>query len=275
MIPKIIWQTHEWEYEDLPIYFAKTSMTWINLNPEYRYVYVSGAEREKFIKLEYPEFYTYYKYMGNKDKRFESDIWRYLVISKRGGFYCDMDSICIKPLNYLLKDFKDNHQTVTLNPNEMSSSVNYIAYNDYSHLNIDSAIITNNSNFGAIPKSTFFKGLIKRMQTDGEGISFGKEPHQFYLNEKLQQKIFTPWDIFNLELSKNLDTNLTDDFAHHSGDFKKDFINIHKVDYYGEKVPYLEILKKEGLKEYYLNHSLKEVKRLTLNRKKEYARIFN
>jgi hypothetical protein len=276
LIPKIIWQTHEWEYEDLPIYFAKTSMTWINLNPEYKYVYMTGVEREEFVKLEHPEIYPYYKYMGEIDKRYESDIWRYLVLNKRGGFYCDMDSVCVKPLNYVLKNFENNHEIITLNPIIKNNQGSFVVHFNYPQLSsVEYKDITNNSNFGSKPKSNFLKGIVEHMQTDGERVISVEKLHKFHLDRGILKKMFTPWDLFSLELSKNLNIRIIDDFAFHSEIFKKDFINTTTVDWYGEKIPYLELLKKENIKEYYPNRSLKEVKRLTLNRKKEYARMFN
>jgi hypothetical protein len=276
MIPKIIWQTHEWEYQDLPIYFAKTSMTWINLNPEYKYVYVSGVERENFIKSEYPELYLYYKYWGKVNKCYESDIWRYLVTNKRGGFYCDMDSVCIKPLNYALKNFKDNNQIMTLDTCEIEE-INNFDLNHLDYLNIDFNIITNNSNFGSIPNSIIMKNIIDAMKTDAKRIVLDKESNFFVtpIGSGKQIPLLTPWDHFNLALSKNLDTRLIDNFAYHSGEFKKDFMNNKIIDYYGEKIPYLELLKKEQIKEAYSNLSLKEIKRITLRRKNKYSNIFN
>jgi hypothetical protein len=276
MIPKIIWQTHEWDYEDLPIYFAKTSMTWINLNPEYKYIYVTGKEREEFIKLEYPEIYPYYKYMGVIDKRYESDIWRYLVLNKRGGFYCDMDSICTKPLNYVLKKIENNHEIITLSPVEESNQDGFVANINYPQLtSMNQKDITNNSNFGSIPKSKFLKGIVEHMQNDGKRIMFIEKLDEFHIYRRILEGLFTTWDLFNIELSKNLNIRVIDDFAFHSSNFKKDFINTAIIDYYGEKIPYLELLEKEQIKEVYPNRSLKEIKRITSSRKNKYANMFS
>jgi mannosyltransferase OCH1-like enzyme len=243
MIPKIIWQTHEWEYEDLPIYFVKTSMSWINLNPGYKYVYVTSAERENFIKLNYPHLYAYYKYLGSIDKRHQCCAWRFLILNERGGFYSDMDSTCIKPLDYVLKDFKDNHEFVTLkrmtNPGQR-----------HIDLKIDRKIMTNDSNLGSIPNSNFLKDIIKHMETDAKKINFIEKTNEFILDKSVMQGLWMPWDIFNLNLEKNSHTRLIDHFAHHSDYFKKDFMNMDQVDYYGEKISYLELIKKQGLKEY-------------------------
>jgi hypothetical protein len=276
MIPKIIWQTHEWEYEDLPIYFAKTSMTWINLNPEYKYIYVSGKEREEFIKLKYPEIYLYYKYMGAIDKRYESDIWRYLVVNKRGGFYCDMDSVCTKPLNYALKNFDNNYEIMTLNPIYKSNRDDFAVHFNYPQLYpVNPEDITNNSNFGSIPKSKFLKAIVEHMQNDGKRITFIEELNEFHVDKQIIEKLYNPWDLFNIKLPENLNIRIVDEFAFHTADFKKDFINKTIIDYYGEKIPYLELLEKEKIKEIYPNRSLKEIKRITSSRKNKYAKMFS
>jgi mannosyltransferase OCH1-like enzyme len=218
-------------------------MTWINLNPEYKYVYMTGVEANEFVKLEHPEIYSYYKYMDKIDKRYSSDIWRYLILNKYGGFYCDLDSTCIKPLDYVLKDFKDNHQFITLKHS-------FHPGKRHLDLKINHKIMTSNSNFGSIPKSNFLKDIIEHIKTDAKKINFIEKTNEFILDKTVMQGLWMPWDIFILNLEKNSDTRLIDDFAQHSGYFKKDFINMCQVDYYGEKISYLDLLKKQKLKEY-------------------------
>jgi len=101
MIPKIIFQTHNYRYEDLPFTLLKATETWKNLNPGWEYRYFDWDDREDFIKSEAPELLDLYLKITPKH---QSDIWRMLVIHKFGGVYADMDSICTKPLDYMLSD---------------------------------------------------------------------------------------------------------------------------------------------------------------------------
>jgi inositol phosphorylceramide mannosyltransferase catalytic subunit len=87
-IPKIIWQTHESKYEDLPDLYKENSQTYKDLGWDYRYC--SALDRESFIAENFPEYLHLYLYI--KPGIYRSDLWRYLVLSKYGGFYADMDS---------------------------------------------------------------------------------------------------------------------------------------------------------------------------------------
>ena len=102
-IPKIIWQTHNYEYEDLPVHYKKIAQTWKNLNPDWEYRYVSYSERKEIIK-KYP---TIWKYYVAQDPVCQADIWRYIVTYENGGVYADMDSVCTKSISYLLSNVGD------------------------------------------------------------------------------------------------------------------------------------------------------------------------
>jgi len=98
MIPKIIWQTHEWEYKDLPTDIKQYVESWQKINPEWEYRYVSKSEREKFILesfgSEWLKIYNSYKFNVMK-----ADLWRYLTIFINGGVYVDIDTICYEKLD--------------------------------------------------------------------------------------------------------------------------------------------------------------------------------
>jgi hypothetical protein len=102
-IPKIIWQTHNYEYSDLPIHFKKIAQTWKNLNPDWDYRYVSHTEREEIIK-KYPILWKYY---ATQDGVCQADIWRYVVTYEHGGVYADMDSVCVQSITHCLNGLDD------------------------------------------------------------------------------------------------------------------------------------------------------------------------
>lgn len=88
MIPKIVWQTHESKYEDLPELYKINSQTYQTIGWEYRYH--SALDRQLFISEHFPEYLHLYLHIGPGIYR--ADFWRYLVLYKHGGFYTDMDS---------------------------------------------------------------------------------------------------------------------------------------------------------------------------------------
>jgi mannosyltransferase OCH1-like enzyme len=112
MIPKIIWQTYELDYDDLRHDYKMASLTWKNLNPDWEYRYCSAEQRKIHIKEYSPNFYNYYKKLAPIS---QADIWRLCVLYSYGGFYTDMDSVCTIPLNDVFKN-KTNSNIFMLMP---------------------------------------------------------------------------------------------------------------------------------------------------------------
>jgi len=98
MIPKQIWQTSPFEYEELPYYLKVMAETWQELNPDYKYNYVSDLNCQKMILTDYgQEYLDLYKSIDIGFVR--ADFWRYLILKKHGGFYADIDTYCLKSLS--------------------------------------------------------------------------------------------------------------------------------------------------------------------------------
>jgi len=98
-VPKIIWQTHNYEFDKLPDNFKMVIKTWKNLNPGWEHRYVSHNQREETFK-QHPFLFSLYQ---NLQPMYQADLWRYLVTYQNGGVYSDMDSVCIQPLDYMLE----------------------------------------------------------------------------------------------------------------------------------------------------------------------------
>jgi mannosyltransferase OCH1-like enzyme len=93
MIPKIIWQTYESEYKDLPPLALECANSWQEKNPDWEYRYVSGKEREEFVLNNFGQEWLdiYNSYKANIVK---SDLWRYMCLYINGGLYADLDILC-------------------------------------------------------------------------------------------------------------------------------------------------------------------------------------
>ena len=85
-VPKIIWQTHNYLYEELPKHLKQVTQTWINLNPTWEYRYVNHRDRAEFVKTEDPVLYTHFEKLAPIT---QADIWRYCVMYEKGGVYLD------------------------------------------------------------------------------------------------------------------------------------------------------------------------------------------
>ena len=98
MIPKIIWQTYELEYKDLPPLALECANSWQEKNPDWEYKYVSAKEREDFVLNNFNE--DWYKiYKSYNSNIFKANLWRYLCLYINGGIYVDLDMLCKQPLN--------------------------------------------------------------------------------------------------------------------------------------------------------------------------------
>jgi mannosyltransferase OCH1-like enzyme len=97
MIPKIIWQTYESEYKDLPSLALECANSWQEKNPDWEYKYVSGKERAEFVLNNFGQewFDIYNSYKANI---LRADLWRYMCLYVNGGVYSDLDILCKKSI---------------------------------------------------------------------------------------------------------------------------------------------------------------------------------
>ena len=99
MIPKIIHQT--WKTLDVPDEWKDAVESCKNTHKDYKHKIWTDKMMEDFVKKEYPDFYNIY--MSYKYNIQRCDAFRYLVLYKYGGIYFDMDIVCKKKLDSLLK----------------------------------------------------------------------------------------------------------------------------------------------------------------------------
>ena len=97
MIPKIIWQTYECDYKDLPTKTLECAKSWQEKNSDWEYEYVSGKQREQFVLNNFGD--NWYKiYISYKHNILKANLWRYLCLYTYGGFYVDSDMFCKEPI---------------------------------------------------------------------------------------------------------------------------------------------------------------------------------
>jgi hypothetical protein len=176
MIPKIIWQTHQNKYNDLLPFQKDITNTWKNLNPEWEYRYVDAEERSLAVK-EYSEIL--HKYYLLSDNLHQSDIWRLVAVYQNGGFYADMDSICIMSIEESLEGQYNNEELVC-------SPIGFQHYG------------INSSNFGSIKNSKIIKSIIDSLFVtyneveDVSSFGFGFPENYTFSNiaEKNQDVVF-------------------------------------------------------------------------------------
>lgn len=103
MIPKNIFQT--WKTKKVSEDFFAIMDTWKSNNAGYRYQLYDDEECIEFLKGFDKKVYR--SYLRILPGAFKADLWRYCVIFEFGGFYCDVDTICLGGIDeILLKDTK-------------------------------------------------------------------------------------------------------------------------------------------------------------------------
>lgn len=103
-IPKIIHQIwiHPRGLDELPDQYKKWSGECRELNSEYEYKLWDGPKSRELIASEYPWFLSTWDSYDRQIKKI--DAIRYFFLHRYGGVYIDMDFICLKKLDDILKD---------------------------------------------------------------------------------------------------------------------------------------------------------------------------
>jgi len=149
-IPKIIIQT--WKSNDIPEKYNNYIASVKRYNPDFKYLFFTDDDIDKFIKTEYPNYYdTYLKLPVIIQK---IDFFRYIAVYHYGGFYFDLDMNSTYPLNELL-----NYQCVfPVDQNIRSNKCDKNRYKYYCKTNMN--FMLGQYAFGAKPRDKFIKLLI-------------------------------------------------------------------------------------------------------------------
>lgn len=212
MIPKKIFQTHQYKYEDLPKWFKQTSMSWINLNPGWEYIYHDEETRQNYVKDASPELYKIY---GQVIKPHQADIWRYLIVKNEGGVYADMDSFCQVPMDYILDGLPEHIDLVSTRTEKQNH--------------------TNNANFAAVQNSKVLNSCVEDII----------EANSIFLNRPDQKIIH---QCFSDGVKNNPDIVSKTMRAGHGRSYKTVFDqNLERIDYYGQEMTYEEFLSNQNM----------------------------
>lgn len=99
MIPKLIHQTYK--NENLPQIYKECQQEVKRLNPDYEYRFHTDDDIDKFVKEDFPEYYSSFKKLPRHIMRI--DMVRYFWMYKYGGIYLDMDYMPFKPFDDILQ----------------------------------------------------------------------------------------------------------------------------------------------------------------------------
>ena len=216
MIPKIIWQTYDTKYEDLPAFQKNIISTWQALNPGWEYNYADAEQRAKDVKNF--DKYLYWLY-SNVNKILQANIWRYMIVYQNGGFYADMDSVCITPLDEVINKYYNSEDMICTERGYQCS-------------------VVNNSNFAAIKNSKILDLILKDTITESKLIIKSMEN---YIDENTGKIIYSGYFFSNRVLEKNKSVCYPQDYFIHSKDLKDDFDLMYKIIYNGKEITYKDL----------------------------------
>jgi hypothetical protein len=222
MIPKIIWQTEEAEFENLLPFQKNIIGTWKNLNPDWEHRYADSKQREQDVKDYNDTLYSIYKISSGVNR---ADMWRMVVTYTHGGVYADMDSICTMPLDQMIKQYYNGEDIIC---------------SSYGFQTKRGGI--NNSNFATIKNSKTIKLVLDEVILECEKmLEFGDKFTNIFPGVPV-------WGCFSSAAIKNKDNIcFQDNYFLHSGDFKYRFDLNAQIMYNGDIVNYLDIVKESNL----------------------------
>jgi len=120
-IPKKIFQT--WETADIEPEFQQIIDEWKYHNPTYEYIFHNSEQRVEFIRNNFEKnvLDAYKKIIPGA---YKCDLWRYCVLYTYGGFYADIDTLCMGKLNSLTNENIEFIVPIDLNINQKEGQHN-------------------------------------------------------------------------------------------------------------------------------------------------------
>jgi hypothetical protein len=222
MIPKIIWQTEEAEFENLLPFQKNIIGTWKNLNPDWEHRYADSKQREQDVKDYNDTLYKVYQISSGINR---ADMWRMVVTYTHGGFYADMDSVCTVPLNDVISQYYKDEDMISSSKGFQTNSESI-----------------NNSNFAATKNSKTMKSILddiveecKKILASGSRLPStipGVPVHGCFSSNAIKNE----YGVCHI-----------DNYFSHSKDYKDKFDIDYKIVYNGKLTSYSEFVKESNL----------------------------
>lgn len=109
MIEKIVHQIWYQGEKECPEKHQAKMKTWKQNHDTWKYMFWDEEKMQQIIKQEYPQYYKRWSTFNHMHQRI--DFFKYILMDKYGGLYADIDTICLKPIDPLLK-YDDNKSKV-------------------------------------------------------------------------------------------------------------------------------------------------------------------
>ena len=234
MIPKKIWQTYDTKYEDLPPFQKNIISTWQALNPGWEYNYADAEQRAKDVENFDKDLYWLYL---NVNKILQANLWRYIVVYNNGGFWADMDSVCIMPLDELISKNYNNEEMICTKPGYqircyLVNRKTMVCNNPQHKVKCE---LVNNSNFAAIKNSKILQLTLN--DTIAESKRIMKNVPSYILKESGTIS-YNGYFFSNRVLENKNKICFQQDYFIHSKDYKDGFDLMDKIIYNEKEITY-------------------------------------
>jgi mannosyltransferase OCH1-like enzyme len=107
-IPRHIHQL--WKDAHIPPLLRECQRSWKILNPGWKYTLWTDRSMQQWVDARYPQLAAVYARLPSGIQR--ADMFRYLLLSKAGGVYADLDFECLKPLDHFFRRFARRKELV-------------------------------------------------------------------------------------------------------------------------------------------------------------------
>jgi len=100
-VPLVIYQS--WHSHIVPKLMKENIQRTVEANPEFDYYLYSDSDSRSFIQANYGSDVVN-AFDSLRPGAYKSDLWRYCILYKLGGLYCDIKMVPLVPLKTILRD---------------------------------------------------------------------------------------------------------------------------------------------------------------------------
>lgn len=99
MIPRILHQT--WKTRTIPDEWREARRSWLDAHPRWTHRFWTDDDLERLVRGRAPDLYPSWREYPDQIQRV--DAARYVILREEGGVYADLDMVCLRPLDPLLR----------------------------------------------------------------------------------------------------------------------------------------------------------------------------